>query len=243
MERARRFRRGGGGRGLALSVAVALCLAATGCARIPFAQPELVPLGDVQPDAVRQRSARALPSRFLTEDALVFHFPFHKLGGLGYTRVDRERDTFELVFLTHMGLKLFHIEGRGQQVRIRYAIPQFAKRSDLLEAIAFGVRQAYLEQIPPADAKPLVEDERIIFRRRGSEGVIDYIYGGRDRHLLQKRFRQGRRQAWQVSFYEYCTKPDGRFPRGIVISNRKHHYRLIVRNRAWRKSEPAPADP
>ena len=90
-------------------ICACLMLLATmaGCAKLPFEAEPQPPLTNPDPSAMRESFARALPSRFTSDDTIIIQAPFHDdLAVLDVLRVDRVAGKFELVALNHMGIKL-----------------------------------------------------------------------------------------------------------------------------------------
>ncbi len=219
------------------AVIVSVCMLSGACYSPPFRPPELVPTGDAEPRAVADRYARALPDRFETENTIIFRFFRNEIAALGYARVDRTDRTFEIVCLNHMGAQLFHISGDADgKNHLKYAIPEFREHPEFTDAVGNDIRRVYFDLIPAASAEPELHRNRISFEQRENDINIEYVFGGEGQHLLQKRARTRWRVRWEVAFYEYFPVSDGRatyvFPRGIVLHNRRHRYRLIIKTRS-----------
>ena len=213
-----------------------LCLLLGACYSPPFRRTELVPLGEVEPVSAAEGFERRLPGRFETENTIVFRFFRNELAALGYASVDREKEAFEILCLNHMGVQLFHISGDDDGNHLIYAMPEFRKYPEFVDAVGDDIRRVYFDLAPPARAESRVRRDRIMFRRSEKGKTVEYVFGGRDKNLLKKRGMAGRRTLWEVEFFEYATLagPEGEyvFPGGAVLHNRRHRYRLIIRTRS-----------
>ena len=80
------------------------------------------------------------------------------------------------------------------------------------------------EQPAPISAEVKKTKDSIVFRETRDGKRIEYVFGGAEGLLLEKRC--GRRR---IRYYEYAEKAGKRFPGGIILENRKYHYRLVLR--------------
>ncbi len=214
----------------ALWLALAIWLA--GCATVPFEPVPWTALPDeVDPDAVPEAFAAALPVRFVSEDTLVFRFFWREIAALGYTRIDREAGTFAVICLNHLGVQLFYITGDRQQTTLEYAIPEFADRPEFVEAIGEDIRRLYFDLLPAAEAQVAIGSDRLSFTLHQDNRRVRHIFGGPRLFLRQKRARQGWRRLWDVTYYEYRQVNGQWLPRGMVLRNHRQNYRLTLRIR------------
>jgi hypothetical protein len=210
-----------------------ILLLTSGCAQEPFKREALPPLTGRDPASVRDAFARAVPSKFTSEDTIVIHPPFHDpVAFLGVTVVDRDAGTFELVGLNHAGVKLLHVAGDRNGNTIRFAIPQLKSRPKVLDAMAADVRNMYMDLVP-GESRVAVGRTTVRYKR-ASGGSLVYELGGDPPRLLDKTLIQGLGATWRVRYYDYATTPVGTsYPRGIVLDNWRYHYRIVIKNRTW----------
>lgn len=223
-------------------------LGLSGCVGDPFGAPRLSPLPpEVSPAAVVRDYREALPTRFAADTSLILRRRWRDYAMLGYVQVDRAAETFELVCLSHLGIKLLHLAGDRAGSRVVFAVPALAESPELLAALAEDFRRIHFGLVPPDDAEVVPGPDTLRFRSVAADGGhLEHVFGGEGMHLLEKHGRQGWRQGWQVRFYDYGIDPGGLFPRGVVMDNRRLGYRLVVKTRDWqpiRAADPTPVTP
>lgn len=212
---------------------IALAMIA-GCFRPPFERVELVPLGDVEPLEIADEFEARLPEYIETEsDSIRFKFLWEDISALGYARIDREARTFEVLCMNHVGVQLFHISGTEDASTLRFALPQLKDIPGFVESLGEDIRRIYFDMVPGPDADIRLSKKRLTWREELEDGRLEYVFGGEPPVLIEKRFRSGllRRTRWSVEYFEYGDESGPLFPRGVVLHNRQHRYRLIIRTR------------
>ena len=207
------------------------CMTLAGCFSPPFAPVELVPVGDVDPAAVRDAFARRLAPRYESEDTVVLRVFWKKVAMLGYTRVDREVGTFETIALNHLGVPIFRVGGDTKGDYLRFALPEIKEYPQFSEGVASDIRRIAFDLVPGDTAEAEVRSDRVIFRESRDGGVMEYVFAGCDLLLIQKRFTTGWFTDWTVDFYEYRNADGFVYPRGVVFYNGDEKYRLIIETR------------
>ncbi len=213
-------------------VFLVLFFALAGCAAEPFPMAQLPPLTNPDPKSMVESFARSQANQFISDDTVIIEAPFHDdLAMLGALQVDRSKGTFELVALTHMGVKLFELSGDRDGMTIRFAIQPLLKRRDLLLAMATDIRRMFFDLTPPSDARVDIGSTKVRFSQDGSQGKLVYEFGGDPAVLLAKHLDGFFGDIWRVRYFQYQPTPIGLYPHGIVMDNHEFHYRIIVKNR------------
>jgi hypothetical protein len=207
----------------------AFLLAIAGCGAAPFRETELVGMEATDPAGVLDRFQASLPGRFRTMSSLVFEFARNKVSALGITEVDRGKGTFTAMAMNPLGVKLFEISGDREQIVSRYVIEPMAQRGNAADAIGEDIRRIYFGLVPSPDASVHQERRRLVFRERSGPGTIEYVFGGADGFIIEKRYTEDDRTVWRVRYYEYRRANGKAHPQGIVLDNARHGYRLIVK--------------
>ena len=205
-----------------------------GCASDPFTRPALPEL--VKPDAglMRDEIEHSQAKAFMSDDTVVIEAPFRDdMAVLGVLRVDRGSDAFELMALSHMGLKLFHVAGDAKGQSIRFAIPPLLEKKDVLDAIALDTRRMYFDLVPGRAATVEVRPAFVRYSLPTPEGMLVYEIGGKPSVLLEKRLEGFWGTRWRIRYFDYSDDAAGRHPRGVILDNSQFHYRIIVKNRQW----------
>ena len=212
------------------------CMFFSACYSPPFQETELVPVDVVDPKTVVEDFENRLPKSYETENTIIFRFFRNEIAGLGYASVDKEAETFEIVCLNHMGMQLFHISGDQDGNHLRHAMPEFREHPEFVDAVGNDIRLIYFDLIPPDSAEARIHRDRSSFRHPREDKTIEYVFGGEEKALLKKRAGTFWRRHWEVTFYEYFTESgdesDFMFPGGIILHNRRHRYRLIIKTRS-----------
>jgi hypothetical protein len=208
---------------------------AVGCGTVPFQEVELVALGEVDPEAVREEFAEALPVEFLVVNSVTFHFKGRAFSAIGYTNVDALKKTFTVVGLHPAGgLKLFEVSGNSSDAECGFALEEFSRWGGFAEAVAEDTRRMYFDRIPAPDAKVSKEKYRILFRQPAAEGELEYVFAGADGALVDKRYYEKGSRIWNASYYEYRRENGRLYPTGIILDDHRRGYRLVVRLREIR---------
>jgi hypothetical protein len=201
----------------------------SGCATVPFKPAAEIPMASVSADEVRTQFARSQSPKYEAVQSVVLEIFGHEMTGLGYLSVDQPASAFALACMTPMGMKLFDIQGRGDAVETIFSLPQFGKREELAGAVGLDFKRTYFENIPDEDAEIRREKNRLIFIQRREGGRTEYDFGGPDRMLLEKRIYKGWKMTCRIRYYDYVGHDGFFYPHGIVMQNRTHHYRLLLR--------------
>jgi len=206
-----------------------LGLCGVGCSSIPFQRVAYVPVDAVQPAAVREEFALSLPLKFQLINTIVFQYGRQAISAIGYTAVDTCEKVFTVAGLNPMGVKLFELSGDANNVECRFAIKQFTQRGNFARAVADDIRRIYFDRIPGPEAEVYKKKYKIIFRQPTEAGIMEYVFGGIDNVLIEKRYYDGDRRVWSVSYYEYCREKGKLYPAGIILTHHEYRYQLIVR--------------
>ena len=219
---------------------LALGLAA-GCRTVPFAVEPRVPVASCCPDDLRERFAARLPARFQSTSSVIFDYRWHSLVTLGYATVSLPENTFAAVCLTPLGVKLFEVKGSGPATEFQSVLPEFTQHPEFGQAVGEDIRRVYLDPVPGPAAEVRREKGAVVFTQRQPGGYVEYIFGGRECLLLEKRYYEGSRLVWEIGFYEYNEHEGRLFPHGVVLRNHRYGYSLTLRTKDVRLLPPPAA--
>ena len=210
-------------------------LSAVGCSGVPFREMDRVSLEGVDPEAVRERFALALPTAFRIVNTVTFELKGRGFAAIGYTEVDTSRETFTVVGLhPAVGVKLFEISGDSEDAESRFAIEAFAIRGDIARVVGDDTRRMYFDRIPASDATVSQERYRILFRQQAGDGELEFVFAGDEGGLVEKHYYENGSKVWSVSYYEYRRDNGKLYPDGIILDHHEYRYRLVVRLREIR---------
>ena len=92
----------------------------------------------------------------------------------------------------------------------------------------------YFDLAPDPSAQVRVEARSVRYTEDRPGAKVEFVMGGADGVLLEKRLTHWIWPVWRVKFYEYTPALEGVFPRGMVLDNARYHYRIVVKNRSLR---------
>jgi hypothetical protein len=206
-------------------VFVAVAVLGAGCSTVPFRSLPRGPMAAEAPSGVLARFEGALPGSFRIVNSVVFQFHGFRFSSLGYVAVDSAARSFAIAGMNPAGVKLFEITGTNDQVTSRFMIEGFPHEAALAAAIGQAIREMYFDLVPPADADARPGRDALVFRTAG----VEYIFGGADGNLVEKRFRRGWRCRRRIGFYDYRRQDGKLYPGEVVLFDRRYGYSLIVR--------------
>ena len=221
-----------------------LVLFLTGCSTVPFKPVAQTDMSAVSAEQVREQFIRTQNPRYEALQSVVFELFGRQLTGLGYLAVDEPAETFALSCMTPMGMKLFDIQGQGDQVETTFALAQLGKREALAAAVGSDLQRTWFNNIPAAEDMVSRDTYRLTFVQERADGRTEYDFGGPDHMMLEKRIYAERKLVCRIRYYDYAVEQDGfSYPHGIVLQNRVYHYRLILRLKAIYPTRDLPAAP
>lgn len=206
------------------------CLAiAGGCATVPFDPVPLQPIGDVTAEELRLSVAATAPERFALLQSAVFEFLGHAMAAICITEIDVPQRTYSVVAMTPTGVKLFEVRGRDGRLDHSFVAPGLDAWGDVAEAIANDIQRVYFDSVPAADARTHVWRRQVLFRKAASEGRREHLVGGNPPVLIRKRLHDRQGALWNVNYYEYTEHEGKQYADGIVFTNQRYGYRLVLR--------------
>ncbi len=206
---------------------------ATGCTSVPFKETAAVPMDSSDPGAVVERFKEATPESFQLLSSIVFEYNWLTVAGIGVLDIDGTDGLYKVVCMNHLGVKLFEFEGNRNGLIRQFAIEPLARQGNVAAAVGNDIKRIYFDLTPSADARITIRKHKMIFRQRSGRGALEFEFAGTG-DLTRKTYREDERAVWRVSYYEYQRKNGKLYPMGIIFSNYRHGYRLIVRQKEIR---------
>ena len=208
---------------IAAAFATALLAGCLGPA--PFRAAERVPVAHMDPAAVRAAFAKTVPDRYKLANSAVFRIRGRQMTGVGYVAVDAGRRSFAVACISPLGISLFEISATNDVIKCNLGIAGVPHKEAFARVVAADVRDIYLDPVPGEGAEAVKTRDSIVFRQSDGDGRREHIFAGTEGLLVEKRLGRSRR----IRYYDYIEKDGKRFPRGIVLDNRKYRYRLVLR--------------
>jgi hypothetical protein len=202
-----------------------------GCSVAPFRETPPVCMAAVDPQQLLAQYREALPERLQLLNSVVFAYRWRAFTGIGLLEIDRPAQTFRIVCLNPLGVKLFELSGDAQQTEAHFVMPPLLEQGgDFAGTVGEDIRRIYFDVVPAPAASIVRQRHAIVFRQPSGDGVLEYVFAGVAGDLAEKRFYDAADDlVWKVSYYEYREDHGKRSPQGIVLVNYRHGYRLTVR--------------
>jgi hypothetical protein len=213
---------------------LALCIViilGPGCSSIPFKETEKAALRTADPRAVVERFKAEIPDDFRLLSSIVFEYSRFTVSGIGYVDINVREQLYKVACLNYMGVKLFEFEGNKDGLISQYAIGPLASRGNIAEAVGTDIRRVYFDLIPSPEARITRKKHEVVFRQRSGWGALEFTYAGAEGILVKKTYIEDNRAVWRVSYYEYQRKNGKLYPLGIIFTNYRYGYRLVVRQK------------
>jgi len=201
-----------------------------GCTSIPF---------KVEPDAdfrgldsavITKQFDQQIGKEFEQLQSVVFRFFGKGFTGMGYLSVEPDSDAFALSCMTPTGMTLFSIKGQGPEIISVFLPPQLEKHGDkMTQSLGKDMQRIYLNWVPPADANVKKRKHYFEYTFEQGEETVKYRYAGSQHLLVEKCFSKGWWTQCVVRYYEYKKFNGKLYPTGIILHNKKFHYKMILR--------------
>lgn len=202
-----------------------------GCVSVPFRETPPVCMDAVDPQQLLAQYRETLPERFQLLNSVVFDYRWRAFTGIGLVEIDRPAQTFRIVCLNPLGVKLFELSGDAQRTEAHFVMPPLLEQGgDFAGTVGEDIRRIYFDVVPAVEASVERQRRALVFRQPAPGGSLEYVFAGRDGDLVEKRYRDADNDlVWKVSYYEYRAENGKRSPQGVVLTNYRHGYRLTVR--------------
>lgn len=210
-----------------------VCIGLSACKILPFEPVKFESVRHLDPEVVRDSFNVAMPEQFEILDSSVFRIYGRKFSALGATSIDLVNGNFTVAGLSPMGLKLFEVSGteKGEDIKAYFA-PHVLKNPDsrqsFSQAIASNIAHIYMNRVPQKDARVRKESDQIVFQQDEEQGVLEFIFAGKDVLLVEKRFKRSGRIVWCVRYYEYKLRDGKWYPGGVVLRHFRPSYSLTL---------------
>jgi len=207
-----------------------LCLLVAGCATVPFEAEPKADFRAVDPPAMLKAFDDSVAKNFELLESVVFSIFGKELTGMGYLAVNADDRSYALSCMNPAGIKIFEFRGVDDRVETLFVPPQLGEREvQFAEAVAQDIRRIYFDWVPPDNAELKRKKDKLVFTEKTESGKVEYIYAGPQRTLVEKKFSKGWKTACRVRYFDYREVNGKQYPYGIVLQNRKYHYRLVLR--------------
>ena len=172
----------------------------------------------------------AVGQQFELLESVVFKFFGKEITGLGALAIDPSNTSYALTCMTPTGITVFDVRGMGDEVEALFVPPPMEKhREHFAEAVGRDLRRIYLGWTPPAGADMKHKRHRMVFTEKRADETVEYTFSGSRKLLTEKRFSKGWKTRCTVRYFEYEEVGGKLYPTGIILHNKRFHYRMILR--------------
>jgi hypothetical protein len=204
-----------------------ICL--TACSSIPFQKTVYVPLDSVEPQALVEKFKNNSPENFRLINTIVFEYNWNKLSAIGYIDVDTIKQTFTVVCINHVGIKLFELSGDRNRITVHFMLEQFSEKGDFANTVGGDIGRIYFDLFPSSEANIKKKKYQVKFTEPSAAGIVEYVFAGAEGYLVEKGYYEGNMLNWKISYYEYQQKDGKIYPAGIILKNYKYGYTLTIK--------------
>lgn len=214
-----------------LAALLSLAVILAGCAEMPFRKSDSVAISGIDNKQLLERFKANLPETVSSLNSVVFDYAGITFLGLGFVEIDRSKGTFRVICLNPMGVKLFDLSGDRNSTTTNFAIEPIARYGEIGAAVAADIRRIYFDLLPPSDTEPRRGEYRVIYGSSIPDGFQELIFAGVEGDLVEKRFYYDQFISWQVTYHDYLNIGGKRYPQGIVLTNYRDGYQLVIREK------------
>jgi len=201
-----------------------------GCTTIPFDPEPQADFRDVDPQVVVDAFSAAVGTRYEMLESVVVCFFGQEIAGMGYLSIDAATDSYALACMSPSGIKILEFKGRGDELDMLFMMPQLEKHGQrAAESISADIRRINFGWSPEESAVPKIKRHQLHFTEHSDQGRVDYTYAGPDGVLTRKRFRSRWRTSCDIRYFDYRNIAGKLYPHGVLLHNKKLHYKLIIR--------------
>jgi hypothetical protein len=198
------------------------------CTRVAFESAPRVRLNEKNPERIRAHFANALPLQFQRVDTLTFQYGGRRMSAIGITDVDMEAESFKVVGLNPLGIKLFDLSGDMRTINSRFVAPAFSQHKNFAQSIAQDIRRIYFHRIPASSADVSVGKYQAVYQNKEGHERLTYIFSGEIPRLTSKQLCRNNNIQWRVQYFEYVKINNHIHPGKIYLKNHKYNYQLTI---------------
>ena len=207
-----------------------LLLFIAGCSSVPFKIEPETDFKGVDSTQVPRQFDHQVGQNFEQLQSVVFRFFGKGFTGIGYLSVNSKTEGFALSCMTPTGITLFAIKGEGGDVESVFLPPQLEKHGEeMTQSLGKDMQRIYLKWTPPPNATVKKHKHYFEYIVKNAAETVSYRYAGPRHLLVEKCFSKGWWTQCVVRYYEYKEFNGKLYPTGIILHNKKFHYKMILR--------------
>lgn len=203
-----------------------------GCAnRPPFEPIQFTSVAEIEPrKAVEAFEAHLLKSFDVVESA-VLTYRGREFMVLGYSSIDEAAEKIAVAGFSPTGAKLFELKKSGKMTQYVFNFPPDpqADAYEMANGMLTDIENIYLNRVPEMDSEMTKKKDRILFRQPSEGGTLEFVFGGPEEALVQKRFYKKGKELWRVRYHDYLWKDSKLFPSQVYFENYQRKYSVALR--------------
>ncbi len=141
---------------------------------------------------------------------------FGKRAFYGRGVINRHADRMEIAVLSQFGTKMLHVVQFNGSVEVLFRTPEISATFAL--GMIRDVQWIFF-------ITPIEDPEKVMVSRRMDGFTLTEIFRADSGEMLSRRIWGGGEDT-RIEYLEYMTLGDKRFPRRVVLENRRRNYRI-----------------
>jgi len=199
------------------------------CISQPFPKPQYKTIPQTtNPKTTIKNFQFQLPQQSLLVNSILFKYRFHTFSSLGMTKLNYQTNHLIAVGLNPAGIKLFQIEQKAGKTTCQFKIKPLQKIPNFAQTIATDIYNTYFQRIPTSNSIYTIKKDRIIAQHPYQQGKLIYTFAGENNYLIQKEYKEKNKTIYKINYYQYKKEKQTLHPIGIILTNKKYHYKLII---------------
>ncbi len=205
----------------------------SGCATNPFPKTRRVDTSQWEPQQVVERFADEIATDFEALQSVTIRFFGRRMTGLGYLSVNQKTKSFNLTCMTPMGVRLLTVQKDPNGINAEFSFSDEVDQPKIIEEMARDIGRLYFDWTPGSTATLKRGKYALTFTEKAPKtGSTQFIFGGPEARLIEKRIT-GKSGRVTIQYHDYMKSPQGLYPRGLFLKNKKFHYTLIIKTKEF----------
>jgi len=203
------------------------------CAHSAFEPVRLSSVEHLDFTTVRQNFQNNLAVDFTISELGVLKYRRHQFPVLAYTNIQTKENTLAVTGLTPLGTKVFDLKAvNGEVKEYSFSMPQIKKKADpekMAQAMTEDMWHVYFDRVPAPNADKWKTKNKIYYKQAWGSGTLEFIFGGLDARLIEKRYYENNRLLWDVRYFEYQESGSKLYASKTFYRNRVHGYSIALK--------------
>jgi len=195
----------------------------------------------IAPETAIRQFEKKLPQKFEAMHSVVitikphWWWPAFRQVAIGYSRVDRQADSFDVTCLSPLGMKLLSISRTNGQTSGMFLLPVKGKQDAMISSTGDAIFRAYFDMAPTAPTRTSGRHHKLVFEQTNGNRMVRYTFSSESALLLSKEYYEGKHLVMTVTYDKYPSAGE-RASLPLIMTLRDHRYgfRLEFQLREYR---------